>query len=243
MHNAIEITNLIKHSDEWRIIFLSAGLLGIYLSIIIIGFLSKRKLLSQYLGFYTSALSIFLLQLSTIQVPIEQVSTILDSAGAGALYLIGPLSYHVFSGNTKKNRELYKFCVQFIPAILVSFLIQMKTLSLSPWIYLTGMLHMGVYLLIQSWIMFRKERITSDSWQQEEENHNWNKKFTGLQIALYSVSGLALACPIIHQEVFIASICLTILILTIWIRLMHTAIIHYIHKPDNQLTKSRRTKS
>ncbi len=221
MHITNEIEFLIKHPEGWRVLFLSAGLLGIYLSLIINVFLRIRRHQSIFLGFYTAALSLLLLKLSTFVTPIEQISNLLDSAGVAALYLIGPLSFYLFSVSTQ-SKTSYRLYIQFLPAILAAVLIQLELPSIFHWIYMIGMLHMGTYLLIQSWIIFRKERI-----------HYWNSRYTGLQLALYITTSLALATPAWLQDCLIASMSLTILILTIWIRLMHTAIIHYINKPDN----------
>jgi hypothetical protein len=224
---AAQIENLIKHPEEWRALFLSAGMLGIYLSFIIIGFLRIRKHQSFFLGFYTAALSLLLLQLSTFTTPIDQISVILESGGVGALFLIGPFSFHLFSGRVQ-NRTSYQYYVQLLPAILAAILFQKKALYIFPWIYTAGMLHIGTYLFFQSWQIFRKEEVNSNSRQKKSGTRNWNKKYTGIQIAVYTLSGLALVSPSLQQDHFIASSGLAILILITWIRLMHTAIKQYI---------------
>jgi len=219
MYTAIEIENMINHPDAWRITFISAAILGFYLSLIITGFSRIRRHQTIYLGFYLVALSILLLHMSTFIVPISQLSAVLDSASAASLFLIGPFSYQLFGKGAIDNRPSILFHLQYLPAILTLVLIQMNTFSLQNWIYLAGLFHTGSYLAFQSWMVFRKER--------------WKKVYTGIQILAFSAICIAFASSKSLHLQLVTSICLVILITIIWIRLMRTAITQFI----NQLYK------
>jgi hypothetical protein len=220
MYTPIEIEIMINHPDAWRVTFISAASLGIYLSLIITGFSRIRRHQTIYLGFYLVALSILLLHLSTFIVPISHLSAVLDSANAASLFLIGPFSYQVFGKGATGKRPSILFHLQYLPATLTLVLIQLNTFSLQNWIYLAGLFHTGTYLAFQTWMVFGRGK-------------QWKKVYTGIQILAFSAICMAFASSKPVHLQLVTSICLVILITIIWIRLMRTAITQFI----NQLYK------
>lgn len=218
MDNASHIQHHLKNPELWRVLFISAALLGIYLSIIIAGFQKFRKQHSLKLTAFLIVISMFLLQLTGFLGEIHYLTGILNSIGAASALLIGPFSLQL---NNRENRiwRNWRFYLQLLPFLTAVFLLQVHD-SFTFWIYLAGGVSAGIYLVIQ---VIKLQM--GGFW---ENLQTWMGRFTLIQLGFFVPVAIAgITCPALCCKM-IVSICLSILIVVIWIRLMYTAISLYI---------------
>lgn len=207
------IQSLFKNQESWRILFTSIGLLGIYLSFILLIPSKQKNRLRSLLGFYIVSLSFLLIHIISLIYPYKILNGALKSAGQGSLFLIGPFSYHMFHGHGHLFQSP-KFLIQLLPAVVAMFFAQVFP-QLASWIYMAGIVHIGFYMIFQS-IFF------------SSIYGGWNKRYAGIQLVLFVVTSLTcITCPRLVCNYF-TSISLSILILAIWIRLLHNAYSNYL---------------
>ena len=96
MDNVTHIQPHLKNPELWRILFISATLLGIYLSIIITGFQKIRKQHSLKLAAFLVVISALLLQLTGSLGNIQYLTLWLNSIGPTPALLIGPFSHQLY---------------------------------------------------------------------------------------------------------------------------------------------------
>ncbi len=227
MNNLNQIQCLIISEEIWKIYFFSIGLLGIYFSAIIIGFVKQRDKRSLFLGLYLLSISTLLIHFSSIIYQIDLINELLESIGVGSLFLIGPFSYLMYQRSSDDWLN-YLFTIQLIPAVLAALLVQILPLSL-PWIYLIGIVHIGCYLFGQSIMVFKMDSAyLPDHYDHQITHYKWVKIYNLIQVLLFvAISFTCLNCTTAFCYVF-ASISLVILILLIWIRLLQSAHIKYL---------------
>jgi len=213
MCQLFQIQFLLNRPEFWRIQFISIGLFGIYLSIIIIGSGRIKKQQGILLGLYIAALSTLLLSLSSRIHTLPGLDGTLFTAGLVSLFLAGPFSYHLFFTKGIARRPL-SFFIQFIPALLAIVLSRIDLFA-AFWIYLAGFIHAGSYMAAQAL------RINFSSWR---------KRYCLAQMASYMVIVIVRIIWPTELNAIISSICLVILILWIWIRLLYTAYLAYLVK-------------
>lgn len=214
MCKLIQIQDEFSKSEMWRVVFLSAAVFGIYLSIILIGSRRLRKQHTFILGFFLAAHSFLLLDVSDNIYPIEQLSAVFQSAGIVSLFLLGPLSFHLYDQDDRRKR-LLPFIAQLIPAHLA--LVVIWTVSFSHyWIYMAGAIYVGAYLLVRL-IMFSGIQ------------GKLNRSYFIIQMVSYVLVGVSfILCPT-NTSYHITAISLAALIMLIWIRLLKTSISKYIN--------------
>lgn len=227
MYNLNQIQCLIINEEIWKIYFFSIGVLGIYFSAIIIGYVKQRDKRNLFLGLYLLSISTLLIHLSSIIYPIDLINEVLESIGVASLFLIGPFSYLMYQ-RSNDGQVTYLFTIQLIPAVLAAVLIQLLPPSVF-WIYLLGIVHIGCYLVGQSILVFKMDSAyQSDQYNHQITQDKWYKRYNLTQVLLFvAISFTCLNCTTVFCYVF-ASISLVILILLIWIRLLQSAHIKYL---------------
>ena len=203
-----------RNPAMWAVVFLSAAVFGIYLAVIILASVRLRQHQSIFLGLYISALSILLFHMSTLIYPLGQIEVISTSLGVASLYLIGPFSFHI---HLKKVVEVRTnlFMIQLIPAMAAGFLINWIT-PISTWVYIVGLVHVGAYLILRGVLINRMKGL-------------WNKQYTIILMAFYVLVVIANISFSKELSNYFTTICLTVLILAIWIRILRTSISQYIN--------------
>jgi len=189
------------------------AVLGIYLSVIIAGNCRLRNQQGIWLGLYLVCLAVLLAKLSAPLHPIREWSRILQVAGVPALFFLGPVSLII---NMKRMGQLSKKLqyLHLFPALIITGYIMIDQTH-EIWLYRAGIIVTGCYLVIQPLLFYRyvAERLL------------WNVRFTFLQLGVFIV-----ICAALFSEHFrfIASTCLSVLILIIWIRLLYSAYLYYL---------------
>jgi hypothetical protein len=218
MDSATHLPPHLKNPESWRVLLFSAALLGIYLAIIIAGFQRIRKQHSLKLAAFLFVLSMLQLQLANSLWKIPFMVKALDFAGTLSLFLIGPLSLEL-SQKKKYTRKKRGFYLQFLPSLAAAFLFRVHE-TFSFWVYLAGGVSTGIYLVVQV------IRLKTGGFR--ENVRTWMGRFTLIQTGMFIPIAIAgLSAPALCGRM-ITSVCLSSLIVVIWIRLMHTAISSYI---------------
>jgi hypothetical protein len=227
MNHLNQIQCMLVTDEIWRVYFFSIGLLGIYFSAILIGFVKARDLKNVFLGLYLLSISMLLIHLSSIIYQIDLINEVLKSVAAGSLFLIGPFSYLMFQRDGKRQTNTL-FTIQFIPAVLAMVFVQIIPHSES-WIYPLGLIHIGCYLFCQSIMVFKKGgTYLSGGSKHKIIQNKWYKNYNLIQVLLFMTICIAyFTCEIVFCYVF-ASISIVVLILLIWIRLLQSAGIKYL---------------
>jgi hypothetical protein len=149
--------------------------------------------------------------------------SVLQSAGAGCLFMIGPLSYLLFTeaGHTRKPGHQVLFYLPALIAGLVSLILPEKEAL----ILLGGILFTGCWLALQLVKVFSSSPgIKPFHPKNRARNHHWNKTFSVLQILLFGITCISL--PTRHTRIVVAG-CIALLIVVIWIRLLFSAYLVY----------------
>jgi len=226
MNDLKQIQNLIITSKIWNLTFLSIGLLGIYFSIILLGFNKNKNQKELFLGLYSFTISILLIYFTSLVYPFEHIYVVLEYTSSGLIYLAGPFSYLIYY-RRYINHNNYIYLIHIIPAIAVflfSWIFQIELF----WLNIGGILHIGGYLFFQSILVFNTDKVlVSDFIENAKISNRWSKNITKLQIILHIVICVICITANTIDIYFCISILLSILILAIWIGLLHSA--HYTY--------------
>jgi hypothetical protein len=207
----------------WNLFMLVVIILGIYISTVLLVNSRFRMIRGSLLGLYTAVLALFMGYISSIPDSGGPWQSVMQFAGAGLLFMIGPLSYLLFTetGNTTNTCHQVLYYLPALFAGLVALIIpERETLILQG-----GVLFTGCWLALQLVKVFRvslsREPIQTSNTMR---NHHWNKAFSVLQIFLFGIICISLTT---RQARIIVAGCIALLILVIWIRLLYSAYLAY----------------
>lgn len=214
MCNIFHIQYEFRNPEIWRMLFLSFSFFGMYLAAIILFSVRIKRQHSVFLGFFLTVLAILLFHMTMQIHPLEQYEVLSYSLGMTSLFLIGPFSFHVHIRKVQKLKNPW-LVIQLIPAMVAGLLSWLTSVN-TTWILLAGIVHIGMYLLVRQCLHTRIHEA-------------WNKRLILVQGALYTTVLTAVILCSAPLSYYIAAICLMVLILLIWIRLLRTSIAKYIN--------------
>ena len=219
--NTIKIISQIP--SHWNLLFVSTYVLGFYISLVLA--MAKRIHLQHklLLPLFTTLLSILLLSITCARADNQQLNALLNYCEMAALYLIGPVSYRIFTVNRKAwSRRLTLFWFLPTPISVVLFGV-LK--SPGPWIYDAGIFYTGSWLIMQLITVYRESRSDEQLLHLTQSRMNkWNQRYTLLQLLLFAAICISLATD--KARILIAG-SVSILILVIWFRILFTAYATY----------------
>jgi len=221
--NIIEFNSQIP--SQWNLVFLSAALLGFYLSVILAWTNRMRLQQRLLLALFTAQLAILLLRVTRPEVNNRILDILLNYGGIAAIYMIGPLSYKIFTtGRTGLTRNtLLYFLLSLISLILFGAL-----RNAGPWLCTGGIAFTGTCLLLQTIHLFWKSPSREQFFSPPRNCMlRWNKRYTLLQLLLFG----GICISLLTSKPHIVTACaVAILILVIWIRLIYTAYANYMYQ-------------
>jgi hypothetical protein len=233
MCSLIQIQHASLYHGFWSIFFISIGILGLYLAIILISGKGFRGRPTLFLGLYTGTLAVLLMYLSSELHSFGLTDSLLEIAGVASLFLVGPFSIRLVHYNKKWRRRIFEV-LHLVPAIVLSGCTMADWIPLT-WLYPAGLIHIGLYLAVQATRLIRYYGSRGANHQQGMHiNGRWCKRYTTVQIVSLIGVFLAIVTGNPSLPIFLSSLCLSILILLIWIRLLRTAYQAYITKTRNE---------
>lgn len=203
-----------RNPEIWRMVFLSISFFGMYLAGIILFSARIKKKHSVFLGLFLTALAILLFHMTMLIHPLEEYEVLSSSLGMASLFLVGPFSFHVHMRKVLKLKKT-RLLIQLIPAV-VAGLLSWKTAVNPNWILLAGLVHVGLYLMVRQCLHARIHEA-------------WNKRLILAQSGLYTTVLIAVIFCSAPLSYYSAAICLMVLIVLIWVRLLRTSIANYIN--------------
>ena len=203
-----------RNPEIWRMVFLSFSCFGMYLAGIILFFARFKRQYSIFLGLFIAVLAILLFHVTMLFHPMDQFTRLSAPPGMTSLFLIGPFSFYVHMRKVLKLKYTW-FLIQLIPAMLAGILSWISSVN-PTWILLAGLGHVGIYLLLRQCLQMRT-------------NQAWNKRLIVVQGALFTTVLIAVISCSAPLGYYVVAICLTVLIVLIWIRLLRTSIANYIN--------------
>ena len=219
--NTIKIISQIP--SHWNLLFVSVSILGFYISLVLAWAKSMRFQHKLQLALYTTLLSILLLSITRVPGSMQTLSALLPCCGMLALYMIGPVSYQVFTVIRKVWKRLTTL-LSFLPVPLSGILFGVVG-SPDPWLYAGGIFYTGSWLILQSITVYR-ERISDEQLLHLPKGlmSSWNQRHTLIQLLLFAAICISLATDI--ARMLVAGI-VSFLILAIWLRMLYTAYTTY----------------
>lgn len=227
MYHLNQIDPLILPPDILRLFYIAVGILGLYLSLIIIISDRARSPRRIFLGLYLVSLSILLLHVVSLLQPIKFLTGTIQLTGILSLFLVGPFSFWVFHRDEQKWSS-QRVIVHCIPAGIFTTLF-LATEGDSFWIYMTGLLQAGIYIMILWIVQFRTgSKSRGEQPDSPLVNGIKNKRYTSLLLVVYTSIGISCISGNRMLISLISSVGLSLLILWIWIRLLYTAYLSYL---------------
>ena len=204
-------------------VFISAAILGIYLSIIILVSAKLRGTRGVQLGLFTALISILLLSIMVSAENFRIINQIVQLLGVVALFAVGPVSFSLFTVKDNLNNT-YLIFASVLPA-LISGILSIVLNSTLIWLFVAGIIYTGFWLLLQSIGLFRSN-LPADWYRLliPVGIKTWNIRYTLLQLLTYLVICISFATD--HSSSIISGV-VAILILLIWIRMLRSAYITY----------------
>jgi hypothetical protein len=212
MFSILSIQNNHSYPSFWKVLFLAAAGLGIYLLLIISGNSRLRNQQGVLLGLYTAGLSLLLLNLTTEIYPLQVPGRFIQYAGLFALYIMAPVSCLIQKNQHVQAQGVRKVC-HLLPAFSVTIYCLVDQSYIS-WLYRAGAIYTGGYLSAQ----------VIQVCKASPGQLNWKKIFTIHQAGVYTI--ICVSYFTIHFSL-VSSISLSFLILVVWIRLLRTAYLFY----------------
>jgi hypothetical protein len=217
MCNLTQIQTIHNQIQIWNILNLSFGALGMYSAFILLVQDRLRWKQRSLLGIYIASLSFLLFHLNGMNQSTLWVWKALNLMGMTALFLLGPLSLFMSFGHTK-NRLAGKFVIHLIPGMVILAGLYFDLMGNSTG-YVLGMIHAGIYSIIQI-IRFlpllRNSRLI------------WNINFATMQLLLLVGVSISHVYFSDHLSRILGSAALGIMILLIWVRIMYSAYLSYL---------------
>ncbi len=224
MQGLIQIFCNLNDSEIWRIFVIAIGILGLYISIIMIVANKFRSQMNTLLGIFTACLSFVLLDLVTNKISSTILTLIMHSTGTASVFLIGPIFYFLLLP-ARINVLKPKFYIHFLPGILAIIYAIIIRNNVSVSLYLPGFIHATIYLFIGN-LSLAKNVFADDAVKAKERCRGYRWKITFFSIVFISFLGICIARITLVPSLFrlINSLVLALLILLIWIRLIYTSL-------------------
>lgn len=212
-----QIQSIPSQIQIWNILNLSFGALGMYSAFILLVQDRLKWKQRSLLGIYTASLSFLLIHLNSMNQSTIWVWKALNLMGMTALFLLGPLSLFMSFARTK-NRPAGKYVIHLIPGMVILVGLYFDLIRNSS-AYMLGMIHAGIYFIIQI-IRFlpllRNSRLI------------WNINFATIQLLLLVGVSISHVYFSDHIGRILGSAALGIMILLIWVRIMYSAYLSYL---------------
>lgn len=212
-----QIQSIHSQIQIWNILNLSFGALGMYSAFILLVQDRLRWKQRSLLGIYTASLSFLLLHLNGMNQSTIWVWKALNLMGMTALFLLGPLSLFMSFGRTK-NRPAGKYLIHLIPVLVILVGLYFDLIR-NFTVYTLGMIHAGIYFIIQIIRFLPLLRNTGLF---------WNIKYATIQLILLVGVSIVHFYFSDHIVRILGSAALGIMILLIWVRIMYSAYLSYL---------------
>ena len=227
MNGIFQIEIPISQTGFWRILFATSGGLGIYLSIIQFmrdKFRRKRRTL---LGLLLLSLAVPLIYISNGDLLQGWSNEILRLTAIFLLFLLGPSSHGLYKSGLNRDHRGFGLIHLLTGTVILVGLV--AGLLIDQTVFLLAAIHAGLYLLFQLHMLFLKNRNASNPVLHGYIHWGcWFSRFVMIQLLLFIcivASSFWMEGPSLH---FFICVCLTILIMVIWVRLIYTAYLSYI---------------